>query len=90
MKAHQKEKELEISIQDTGPGIPPESLVHMFEKFYRVPGIEKSVQGTGLGLYICKRIMDAHQGRIEVSSQQGQGTTFILAFPLRSTESFSG
>jgi len=90
VKARQKWNELEISIQDTGPGIPPESLVHMFEKFFRVPGIEKSVQGTGLGLYICKRIMDAHQGRIDVESKQGQGTTFILSFPLRSTESLEG
>jgi len=55
VKARQMGNELEISIQDTGPGIPPESLTHMFEKFFRVPGIEKSVQGTGLGLYICKR-----------------------------------
>lgn len=77
---------LEIRIQDTGPGLSPESLTHIFEKFFRVPGIEKSIHGTGLGLYICKRIMDAHQGSIQVESQLGQGSTFILTFPLGLSE----
>ena len=80
---------MEICVQDTGPGIPPESLAHMFEKFYRVPGIEKSIQGTGLGLYICKRIMDAHHGSIEISSRQGEGSTFLLKFPMIFTEQAS-
>lgn len=82
VQAFQNGEEMEIRVKDTGPGIPSESLEHMFEKFYRVPGIEKSIQGTGLGLFICKRIMDAHHGSIEVVSQQGEGSTFILKFPL--------
>ena len=86
--AYQIGNRLEIRIQDTGPGISAENLPHIFEKFFRVPGIEKSIQGTGLGLYICKRIMDAHQGTIQVESQQGHGSTFILTFPLGLTETF--
>lgn len=74
--------DMEIRIQDTGPGIPSESLEHMFEKFYRVPGIEKSIQGTGLGLFICKRIMDGHRGSIDVISRLGEGSTFVLKFPM--------
>lgn len=81
VRAFRSGDEIEIWVKDTGPGIPPESLEHMFEKFYRVPGIEKSIQGTGLGLFICKRIMDAHHGSIEVVSKQGEGSTFILKFP---------
>ena len=72
---------VEIYVSDSGTGIPDESLPHMFEKFYRVPGVERSIQGTGLGLYICKRIMDAHQGRIEVQSELGTGATFSIYLP---------
>lgn len=86
VQANQIGDNLEIRVQDTGPGISAESLPHIFEKFFRVPGIEKSIQGTGLGLYICKRIMDAHQGSIRVESQQGEGSTFILTFPLGLSE----
>ena len=86
VQARQIGDNLEIQVRDAGPGIPPESLTHMFEKFFRVPGIEKSIQGTGLGLYICKRIMDAHRGSIEVVSRKGEGSTFILTFPMRSSE----
>lgn len=70
-----------INVSDTGPGIPPESLPHLFNKFYRVPGMEKMTPGTGLGLSICKRIVDAHGGDIEVQSSLGNGSTFTVRLP---------
>ncbi len=72
-----------ISFIDHGPGIPVESLPLIFERFYRVRS-EKSVTGTGLGLYICKQIIDAHRGKIWAESTPGQGTTFFIELPLNS------
>jgi signal transduction histidine kinase len=77
--------EVVIAVQDTGLGIPEESLPHLFEKFYRVPGEGQSIQGTGLGLSICKRIIDVHHGRIEVESQENRGTAFRIYLPPEST-----
>jgi signal transduction histidine kinase len=72
-----------FTVSDNGRGIPPESLPHLFEKFYRVPGAEHTAQGTGLGLSICARIVEAHSGRIEVQSQPGEGATFTVYLPSR-------
>jgi heavy metal sensor kinase len=73
-----------ISVWDTGPGIPPEDLPHIFERFYRA---EKSrtrsrTSGFGLGLSITKWIVEHHNGRIEVESKEGKGTTFVIWLPL--------
>ncbi|HSR48238.1 MAG TPA: GAF domain-containing sensor histidine kinase [Anaerolineales bacterium] len=68
-------------IRDTGRGIPPESLPHIFERFYRVPEQGRSVGGTGLGLAIAKRIVDASHGRITVETQLGKGSTFCVRLP---------
>lgn len=70
-----------IRFSDFGPGIPPEHLPHIFERFYRVSGVGRA--GTGLGLFICKQIVEAHHGSISVMSQPGQGTTFTVSLPLR-------
>jgi len=70
-----------FSIADTGPGISPEDRQHIFEKFYRVPGTEKLASGTGLGLSVCRRIIDAHHGSIQVESTVGQGTRFLVLLP---------
>ncbi len=72
-----------ISFIDHGPGIPRESLPLIFERFYRVR-TEKSVTGTGLGLYICKQIIEAHRGKIWAESTPGQGTTFFIELPSNS------
>ena len=72
-----------VSFIDHGPGIPKESLPLIFERFYRVRG-EKSVTGTGLGLYICKQIILAHRGKICAESTPGQGTTFFIQLPIDS------
>jgi signal transduction histidine kinase len=72
-----------ISFIDHGPGIPKESLPLIFERFYRVRN-EKTVTGTGLGLYICKQIIEAHRGKIWAESTLGQGTTFFIELPINS------
>lgn len=69
-----------IAFIDRGPGIPKESLPFIFDRFYRVRS-EKSVTGTGLGLYICKQIIEAHRGKIWAESNPGQGTTFFIELP---------
>jgi two-component system sensor histidine kinase KdpD len=73
-----------ISFIDRGPGIPKESLELIFDRFYRVRS-EKSVTGTGLGLYICKQIIEAHRGKIWAESTPGQGTTFFIELPINPT-----
>jgi two-component system sensor histidine kinase ResE len=72
-----------ISISDTGRGIRKADLAHLFEKFYRAQPTEKLASGTGLGLAISKQIIEAHGGKIEVNSQVGVGTTFLVHLPLR-------
>lgn len=72
-----------LRIQDTGIGIEPGELPHLFERFYRSPrAVESGVAGTGLGLAIVKEIVDAHGGEIEVESRVGEGSTFIVWLPL--------
>jgi signal transduction histidine kinase len=66
-----------ISISDTGGGIPQEQINHIFEPFYTT-----KKKGTGLGLMIVQRIVRQHDGRIELESHVGQGTTFRIQLPL--------
>jgi len=71
-----------ISIKDTGLGIPPEDIPHLFQKFYRVSNIDRqSIGGTGLGLYLSRRLVEAMQGRLWVESVFGSGSTFFVEFP---------
>jgi signal transduction histidine kinase len=81
---NQVDDNIMISFIDHGPGIPLESLPLIFERFYRVRG-EKTVTGTGLGLYICRQIIQAHRGKIWAESNPGQGTTFFIQLPIDST-----
>lgn len=71
-----------VTFADEGPGIPAEYLPHIFERFYRVPG-QPNLRGTGLGLYICKQIIQAHNGSITVKTTQGKGTTFLIELPIK-------
>jgi signal transduction histidine kinase len=71
-----------ISIHDTGPGIPPEQIPSLFQKFSRLPGSERRATGAGLGLVITRQIIEAHGGRIWVESQVGAGTSFIFSLPV--------
>jgi signal transduction histidine kinase len=70
-----------LAVTDTGRGIPPESLPHMFERFYRVPDQEGATAGSGLGLAIAKRIIEANRGTIDIESQIGKGSTFTVRLP---------
>lgn len=81
LRAEVRESEMVLYVQDTGLGIPDESLPHLFEKFYRVREHENRAAGTGLGLSICKQIIYGHGGRIEVKSKIGVGTVFSLFLP---------
>jgi len=71
-----------IEFSDQGPGIPTEDLPNIFTRFYRVPSRNKSVRGTGLGLFICRQIINAHQGEITAVSKLGEGTTFHIYLPI--------
>lgn len=78
IKAIQEDGEALLSVSDTGSGIEPESLPHMFEKFYRA---KNNMPGTGLGLAICKKIMEKHGGKIWLKSKLGKGAEFRMSFP---------
>ncbi len=79
LKAVQDGETAILSVSDTGVGIPPEDLPHIFERFYRGDKSRSSPGGRmGLGLAICKTIVDLHHGVIEVSSQVGVGTEFVV------------
>jgi two-component system, sensor histidine kinase and response regulator len=69
------------TISDNGSGIPQDKLPFIFEPFFRVRGKEERQKGSGLGLTFVKKIMDAHDGKIDVTSQVNVGTKFMLRFP---------
>jgi signal transduction histidine kinase len=78
-------KFIEISVEDTGVGLSTESKERMFEKFFRVSETANKVQGTGLGLVIAQRIVQAHGGEMWLESELGVGTTFFFTMPLPGT-----
>lgn len=78
---------VQIRVQDTGQGIPKEDVGHLFEKFYRVDNSStRTIGGTGLGLFICRKIVELYNGRIWVESQVGKGSTFYINLPRLSRE----
>jgi signal transduction histidine kinase len=82
---------LEVSVADQGVGIPTRDLHRVFDRFHRVEGeISKRVGGTGLGLGICKRLVELHHGQIRVESRLGKGSTFYFTLPLSRVEASRG
>ncbi|MDQ7025521.1 MAG: GAF domain-containing sensor histidine kinase [Anaerolineae bacterium] len=73
---------LQITVQDSGFGIAREHQKNMFQKFYRVPTLENVARGTGLGLVLCKNIIEAHGGRIWLESEVNVGSKFFITVPL--------
>jgi signal transduction histidine kinase len=76
------EVRVQISVRDTGLGIAQNELEAVFDKFYRVPSHESTARGSGLGLPIAKKIIEAHKGDIWVESEVGTGSTFTFSLPL--------
>jgi len=81
--------EAAIVVRDTGPGISPEDLEQIFEPFYRGQA-QKSIPGTGLGLPITKRIAEAHGGRVEVQTDLGKGSAFLVFLPRKGVKNGNG
>jgi signal transduction histidine kinase len=79
-----EDHEAVMTVSDSGRGIPPEDLPHIFERFFRRSRTtsDRSASGFGLGLSIVKWIVDSHGGQISAASEVGQGTTFTVRFPL--------
>jgi signal transduction histidine kinase len=79
---------MRFSVRDEGLGIPPEEHDRIFDKFHRLdPNMTHGVGGTGLGLYICRELVERMEGRIWVDSEPGKGTTFTFELPLASSRS---
>ena len=78
-----------VAVEDTGPGISAEDLTRLFQKFSQVGEQNPNrPRGTGLGLVVCKELAELHKGRVEVTSEEGHGTTFTLLLPV-SSEAFA-
>lgn len=71
-----------ISVKDEGMGIPPESAPRVFDRFFRTAAGKQKAQGLGLGLFVCKQLVELHGGTIGVDSTLGRGTTFWLRLPV--------
>ena len=73
---------MQVSVADTGPGIPPEQADKIFDEFYQIPQAGRpKIKGMGLGLTIAKKLLEMHGGKIWVQSEPGKGSTFFFVLP---------
>jgi signal transduction histidine kinase len=87
VRVERRGSDILVSVRDQGIGIPLEHVDHVFERFYRVDGtLARQTGGSGLGLPICRGIVEAHGGRIWVESQLSKGSTFFFSIPLSAPE----
>ena len=79
-----------ISVKDTGSGISTEAQEHIFEKFYQVKNsyVNRNHEGTGIGLFIVKQLVDIHGGNIVLNSQLGVGSEFIITLPIKVVDEY--
>lgn len=83
MKVEEKEKFLQITVKDSGVGIAAEDQPKLFSKFFRGQNVMRmQTEGTGLGLFIAKKIVEKHYGQINISSEEGKGTEVVFTLPL--------
>src|SRR5690606_11445053 len=74
-----------VTVEDNGIGMPDQVVSNLFHKFYRSHRSRETVAGTGIGLYICKFIVESHGGTISVRSTEGQGSIFTFSLPIYAT-----
>lgn len=83
LRASQRDNAIQISVQDTGEGLPANAAAHIFDRFYRVdPSRQRGSGGSGLGLAISKSIIEGHGGKIWAESEQGRGLTVYISLPI--------
>jgi two-component system, OmpR family, sensor histidine kinase BaeS len=86
VSVEQSGRQVVWTVSDTGPGIAPEHLPHLFDRFYRAdPSRSRSTGGSGLGLAIVRHLVEAHGGQVEVASEVGRGSTFVIRLPVSTT-----
>jgi two-component system sensor histidine kinase AtoS len=76
VEGRRNKKRVEIRVRDEGPGIPPKAMARVFEPFYTT-----KEKGMGIGLFLAKKIVEAHGGTIEARSREGEGTEFRIELP---------
>jgi len=87
IKGESSEKQVLVSVADEGIGVPLRDQDRIFDRFYRVEDdLTKSTHGTGLGLYICKTLIEAHGGQIWVESEVGKGSRFTFSLPIEASD----
>ena len=73
---------VEVCVKDSGCGIPPDEIPHVFERFYRGESVAVEARGSGLGLAISKSLVELHGGKIWVNSHVGKGSEFVFTLPV--------
>jgi signal transduction histidine kinase len=83
ISGHYDEDSVSVAVSDSGAGISEEEQEHIFERFYRVDdALSRKTQGTGLGLFLARAVVEAHHGTIGLESQLGKGSTFHFTLPI--------
>ncbi len=82
LRVERRSTQVVLTVSDEGPGIAPEDLAVLFQPFGRGRSAHTLAEGTGMGLYVVKQIIEAHEGQIEVESEPGRGATFRITLPL--------
>ena len=85
LRAREKGAELIVEVKDTGPGIAKQMQERIFDPYYRVEADRQRLSGLGLGLALCKKLVELHGGRIWVESEKGKGSIFSFSIPLGTT-----